>query len=235
MQRCVLLTAVLQVFVVAAACDADLMEYGDRDVLGTGTYINDPTDGASLTGLSAGQVTFGGPAVNHTFPFSPEPDDFAGTDQIYTSSNQTVGGDGYSQFAGRLPGPQVLIMDYSSLVEDHESITTLTLGIAADDFEFYLFGQPFVASINGVENQALSDVLNNFQLTNPQVRFFTIGVDVSLLNSNDELVLSIDQNGDGRDGWAVDFLTIGVTTVPEPGTMALSMILLLSALARRRV
>jgi hypothetical protein len=37
------------------------------------------------------------------------------------------------------------------------------------------------------------------------------------------LTLSIDQGGDGGDGWALDYLTVGVTTqqtptstVPEP-------------------
>ena len=37
------------------------------------------------------------------------------------------------------------------------------------------------------------------------------------------LTLSIDEGGDGGDGWAVDFLTVGITSqgaaVPEPATL----------------
>ena len=211
-----------------------MITYGDMDVLGTGTYASDPTAGATLFGLSAGVVTFGGPEVNHTFPFSPEPDDFPGTDQIYTSSNQTAFGDGYSRFAGRALGPQVLTLDYSALVDPLRPIETLTLGIAADDFQFPAFGQPFQATINGNPFLPLTDVLNGLDQTFPQVQFFSIGIDTSLLNASHELVLSIDQIGDGSDGWAVDFLTVGVTNIPEPTSAILFVAAVGLSLVRRR-
>lgn len=233
----------MKMFVIAiflcfvAGCgfaSADLITFGDKDVLGTGSYPSEPTDGATLTGLAAGQVTFGGPAVSHGFPFSPDVDDFAGTDQIYTSSTQSGFGDGYSRFSGRLLGPQEFTLDYSSVVNPGAAVESLTLGIAADDFQFSLFGQPFVASVNGVVNDDLSNVLNGLTQTGPQVQFFTIGLDVSSLNSNNQLVLSIDQDGDGRDGWAVDFLTVGVTSVPEPTNVLFCLAAISLGVRRRR-
>jgi len=209
---------------LAACCSqspAQVIMYGDADVLGTGTYSADPTALATLSGLGAGASTFGGPEVSHGFPFMPDVNDFAGTDQIFTSSAQSATGDGYSGFAGRLAGPQTLFLDYSSLVGTDQTIDTFTLGIAADDFQFSLFGQPFTASINGVANSGLTAVLNGLTQTGPQVQFFTIGLDASTLDASHLLTLAIDQDGDGRDGWAIDFLTVGVTTVPEPSALAL--------------
>jgi hypothetical protein len=197
---------------LTAVTATELMTYGDMDVLGTGSYVSDPRAGATLVGLNADEVTFGGPEINHTFPFSPENDDFQVTDQIFTSSNQTASGDGYSAFPDREVGPQEFVLDYSSLLVGNAELATITLGIAADDFQFPLFGQPFTASINGIPNQTLTDTLNGLDQTGPQVQFFTIGLDVSSMDSSNELLVSIDQNGDGRDGWAVDFLTVGVTT-----------------------
>ena len=40
----------------------------------------------------------------------------------------------------------------------------------------------------------------------------TIGIDPSTLLSSNILTLSIDEGGDGGDGYAVDFLTVGVVT-----------------------
>jgi threonine dehydrogenase-like Zn-dependent dehydrogenase len=53
--------------------------------------------------------------------------------------------------------------------------------------------------------------------------------------------VSIDQGGDGGDGWAVDFLTVGVTTsaagVPEPSMLLVvgaGLVGLLGARSRAR-
>ena len=203
---------------------ADVMTYGDEDCLGTLCYgASDPTAGATLQGLAAGVVTDATNSYGHSFPFSPDGGDFAGTDQIYVGSSQTGAHDGYSVSAPRINGPQVLTMDYSSLLSAGETIQTLTLGIAADDFQFPVFGQPFTAKVDGTVDTALTNELNSLNETGPVVHFFTIGLDPSIDTSSHTLTLSIDEGGDGGDGWAVDFLTVGVTgttsAVPEPSTV----------------
>jgi hypothetical protein len=203
---------------------AGVMQYGDKDVLGTGSYPIDPTTGATLQGLAPGAVTFGAPPVGHVFPFTPSAGEFPGTDQIFVGSVQTGAHDGYSVSAQRINGPQTLVLDYSSLVPPGSTIQTLTLGIAADDFQFPSLGQPFTATINGVPDAALTSQLNALNQGGPVVQFFTIGISPASLLPSNILTLAIDQGGDGGDGWAADFLTVGVTTtaaVPEPATLML--------------
>ena len=200
--------------------DAGFITYGDKDVLGTGTYPIDPTTGASLEGLAPDMVTFGAPPVRHSYPFGPSPGDFPGTDQINVGSHQTGYHDGYSVAPQRMAGPQILTLDYGSLVGPNERVTTLTLGIAADDFQYLDNLQPYITKINGIDSPHLTSVLESLALGGPQVEFFSIGVSTSYLATNNVLTVSIDEGGDAGEGWAVDFLTVGVTTqvspVPEP-------------------
>ena len=179
-------------------------------------------------------------SFGHGFPFSPAPGEFSGTDQIYVGSNQTGAHDGYSVAASRLNGPQTVSLDYSSLIAPGQHVVTFTLGIAADDFQFPAFGQPFTASINGVVDNALTTELNSLDLSGPRAQFFSIGIDPALLLGSNILTLQIDQGGDGGDGWAVDFFTAGVTTsaVPEPISvlsMGLGAIVVLGYARLRRV
>lgn len=220
---------------------ASTLLFGDEDCLGQGCYgVNDPTAGATLTGLAADVVTLATNAFSHGYPFSPSAGDFPGTDQIYVGSVQTGAHDGYSGAAQRINGPDVFDLDYSSLLSGGGSITSFTLGIAADDFQFPVIGNPFTATINGTVDTALSNELNSLNQSGPIVQFFTIGIDPSLLNGSNVLDLSIDEGGDGGDGYAVDFLTVGVTTAnaatPEPANIGLicaGLALGLIALRRR--
>jgi hypothetical protein len=216
------------IFVVAgtAALADGFEEYGNENVLGTGSYSSDPKAGATLIGLAPDVVTDAALTQGHSYPFTPGVGDFSGTDQIYVGSVQTGAHDGYSGVSSRINGPDILTLDYSSLVPSGSTITSLTLGIAADDFQNAAFGQPFTATVNGTVDAGLTNELNSLNESGPVVHFFTIGVAPSFLASNNVLTLSIDEGGDGGDGYAVDFLTVGVTTtainsVPEPGTWAL--------------
>lgn len=203
--------------------NAAVLQYGDMDVMGTRSYPTDPRTGAILEGLTAGVVTFGAPEINHSYPFTPSGDDYLGTDQIYVGSNQTAFLDGYSGAVSRKTGPQHISLDYSPLVATGQVVDTLTLGIAADDFEFPRWGQAFTARINGTIDPILTAVLNNLSQTYPQTQFFTIGLSPEVLLASHVLNLEIDQGGNGADGWAIDFLTVGVATksaaVPEPTTV----------------
>jgi len=202
---------------------AATITYGDIDMLGQGTYGSDPRAGATREGLAADVVTMATLDFAHTYPFSPEVDDYAGTDQIYVGSSQTGSNDGYAVHPGRIAGPHVISLDYSSIVPTGHEIDTLTLGIAADDFQYPSFGNPFTALLNGLAASALTTQLNSLLQTGPYVQFFTIGIDPTILTVDHTLVLSIDQGGIGGDGWAIDFLEVGVTSslVPEPSTALL--------------
>ncbi len=189
---------------------AEVMVFGDLDVLGTGSYGTDPRDGAAVEGLVPGGVSFGAPAQNHGFPFSPENDDYPGTDQIYVGQNQSSNHDGYSGYSGRLNGPQLIILDASSMIPANGTVFSLTLGIGADDFQQPSFGQPYIVEINGQAVPEIQNTLNQIDQTGPRVQFIAFGLDPALLDANNVLNLSIDQGGDGGDGWAIDFLTLSV-------------------------
>jgi hypothetical protein len=217
----------LAVALGAVSLHAGVITYGTEDCLGTGCYgTNNPTAGATLQGLAPGAVTLATSAFGHGFPFSPSSGDFPGTDQIYVGSTQTGADDGYSIAAQRVSGPDVLTLDYSSLIGSGQSLQTLTLGIAADDFQFPVFGNPFIVTLNGAVDAPLTTELESLNESGPTVQFFTIGLDPTIDTGSHILTLSIDEGGNGGDGWAVDFLTVGVTTAaasaaPEPSTMAL--------------
>jgi hypothetical protein len=218
---------------------ASVIVYGDKDILGTGTYTVDPTTNAVLSGSLPGVSSlgyYGISGLSHGFPFSPSATDFPGTDQIFVGSNHTANRDGYASYATR--GPLIAHLDFSSIVPVGQRVTTLTLGIGFDDFQQPFFHQPFVLKINGVLDNALTNLANSFDQTGPRVSFATIGVDPTILGGNNDFVLSIDQAGDGGDGWAVDFFTLGVTSsgsaVPEPSSAAITAAFLMGSAWRCR-
>ena len=207
---------------VQGSATAGVVQYGDEDLLNTGTYSSDPKAGATLEGLAPGVITVATNSYGHSYPFSPTPGDYAGTDQIYVGNIQTASHDGYSNSGSKIHGPQVITLDYSSLLSPGQVIDTFTLGIAADDFQRPTFGQRFIATINGATHTRITTQLNAFNQTGPRVQFFTVGISPTLLLDTKVLTLTIDELGDGGDGWALDFLTIGITAqaVPEPSTIA---------------
>jgi hypothetical protein len=209
-----------------------VLEYGDRDMCNTGVYGTDPTLGATLEGLAVGATSLGTGIYGHGFPFAPS-SDFAGTDQIFVGSVQTGFHDGYSNAGERTAGPQSIALDYSTLVSG-AGIQSLTLGFMADDFQNAVFGQPFTARINGVVNDTLTALLNSLDQTGPVLQFVSIGLDVSTLDPSNVLTLTIDQGGDGGDGWAIDFLTIGLVEVPAPGSAVALLAGLFAAKRRKR-
>jgi hypothetical protein len=201
---------------LSSSARAGVLQFGDADRCNTRIDSSGLKVGATLQGLQSGVVTFGHAIVRHAWPFAPSSGDHPGTDQIYVGTVQTAASDGYANSALRQNGPQVITLDYSSLVGAGGEVGTFTLGIAADDFQYPRFGQPFTASINGVVHTALTSVLNSVDQTGPVIQFFTIGLDPSLLQQSHVLTLSINQGGTGGDGWAIDFLTVGVTSTSEP-------------------
>jgi hypothetical protein len=226
--------AVLFALLPFAGASGQVLQFGDQDVLGTGLYPTDPTAGSTLLGLAPGVVTFGAPAQFHGFPFGPGAGEFSGTDQIDAGSVQTAQHDGYSGVEGRLNGPMVLTFDYSSLVPANQVVSSLTLGIAFDDFQAPIFGQPFVVLVNGLPYAPLNTLVNSLDQSGPVVQFASIGLDPLLLLPDHQLTISIDLLGDGGDGFAVDFATVGIQTIPSPAAGTLLSLMVVGALRRRR-
>ena len=206
---------------VSVSAHAQVKEFGDEDLLGFGYPEGaNPKQGAQLQGLKPGVVSKADQHFSHPWPVvvnASDPagtKDYPGTDQMFVGSKQTASLDGYAQSDPK-PGPQIILLDYSDMLSAGATIKTFTLGIAADDFQFPVLGQRFTASINDTVDKALTDELNKLDLTGPQTQFFTIGIDPAVLNPNEVLKLTIDEGGNGGDGWAIDFLTIGLTTGAE--------------------
>jgi hypothetical protein len=210
-----LYVSVLPFVFLSLPASAGVLTYGDKDLEGFGYPSGqDPTTGATLQGLAPNIVSLATNSYGHSYPFAPSAGDYPGTDQIYVGTTQTQNDDGYSGYSGRLHGPQVITLDYSSLIPAGQSVATLTLGLGADDFQFPTWGNPFTASINGIVNAAITTQLNALNQTGPYERFFSVGIDPSTLLASKVLTLSINEGGNGGDGWALDFLTVGVTTSP---------------------
>jgi hypothetical protein len=219
--------AVLVSFATLPVTHAAVITYGTPNLEGFGYPGNaDPTVGATEQGLAPNVVTLATNAYPHAYPFSPALGDYPGTHQIYVGQNQTTSDDGYSRYSGRIAGPQVVTLDYSSLVPAGQTLTTLTLGLGADDFQFPAFGNPFTASINGLTDSALANQLMSLNQTGPYEQYFSIGINPATLLPSNILTLSINEGGNGGDGWALDFLTIGVTTTPAPEPTSLALLTL---------
>lgn len=229
---------------VAGAASAGLpgvQIYGDVDLLGFGYGGGDPFAGATLVGLAPNVITAANNSFAHGYPFDPEVGEYPGTDQIYVGSFQYSGGDGYSQYANRITGIQTVTIDYSSLVPEGQTLTSLTLGIAFDDFQNPVFGNPYTVVVNNGVNAALTGLANQIDQTTPLTRLYTIGLDLATLRDDHTLTLQIRQASGGQrggvpqgDGWAIDFLTIGATTIPTPGAATLAALAGLVGLRRRR-
>ena len=220
-----------------------VLQYGSANCLGFNCYGSaDPTAGANLTDLAAGASTVGTTSFAPGYPGAPAAGAVAGTDHLYVGATQTGFNDGYSNYSGRVHGPQVFTLDYNALVPPGIGFTSLTLGIMTDDFEFPAYGNPFTARINGTVDAGLSALLNKLDETGARARFVTYGLDATLLPASNVLTLSIDEGGTGGDGWAVDFLTLGVpgfsppVVIPEPSPLLLAGagLTTLAAAARRR-
>ncbi len=199
----------------AQIASPNVLVYGTVNLFGFGYPAGvDPTAGASTFGLAAGATSVATQSFFHVFPFRPAKGDYPNTDRIFVGSVQTGDHDGYSSYSGRKHGPMIFKLDYSALVPPGAKVATLTLGIAADDFQFPVIGNPFIATVNGQLNQALTNLLESLIESGPLTQYVSIGIDPKTLRGNKILHVAIDEGGDGGDGWAVDCLTVGVTTKP---------------------
>lgn len=203
---------------VAPPAAPKVLVYGDKDLFGSqypkGAH---PTAGAQLYGLQPGQVSTATQTYDYGNIFTPGfgdlggQTDYPGTDQLYVASSSTP------QMSQIQRGPEVISMDYSSQVPPGQVATGLTLGMAASNFNAQGTQQTYTAWINNQIDVPLSRQLNSLEMSAQDTQFFAIGIDPQLLLPDDTLTLKIDASGSSNPlAWAIDFLTIGVTTAPAP-------------------
>ncbi len=220
---------------------AIVLEFGDRDCLGMGCY--DPaevTSSAELIGLAENEVSIADGRFFHTYPFTPEADDFSGTDQIYCTDKNGVdaSSDGFCNSSEAIFSSLVTTLDYSAAITANSTVKNLTLGLGTSDFQTQAFGGSFIASINGQEYDILSQTLDSLENGGPSFRFFSVGIPLDLLDSSHQLTLEIDKTETSRDGIALDFLTVGVEThtpeIPTPAAIFPTLFGLVSAAVRKK-
>jgi len=201
----------------APPSQSQVLVFGDKDLFGT-QYANgaDPTAGTQLEGLTPSQVTMSSGTYYYAHGFAPGlgdlggQSDYPGTDQPYVGSAIT------DVQSPTLRGPQIISMDYSSQVPAGQQVAGLTLGMAVTGFDSTDTQETYTAWINGQVNTSLSQELNSLRQGGQMTQFFTTGIDPKLLRPGNSLSLQIDASGAWAGPWAIDFLTIGVTTEPIP-------------------
>jgi hypothetical protein len=210
---------VLGLLGAVAPAGAAVATYGNANLFGFGYPGGaDPTAGATLQGLAPGVTTSATNGYSHPYPFSPAAGDLGGTHQIYVGQVQTATRDGYANEPSRAHAPDVININYSALIPAGQTVQTFTLGIGIDDFQYPVFGDPIHVAVNGIPITALDNAFMSDDMEIPSVNagyehFWSVGLSTAPLPG--AMTLSINEGGDGGDGWAVDFVTVGVT-VPEP-------------------
>ena len=92
--------------------------FGTQNLFGFNFANNtDPLAGAALKGLAANASTQATNEYRHGYPFGPAYGDFAAPIRVYVGSNQSAELDGYSSNTDRVAGPQVVTLDYNSLIK----------------------------------------------------------------------------------------------------------------------
>ena len=157
-------TAAFQ-FSSASSISTNVLEYGDEDLCNTGTYSSNPEgrSHACRTGSGRSDLCRQQPGQSFASCFSVRSatNDFPGTDQIFVGSHATASLDGYANYSGKTYGPQIISLNYSSLVAAGQKVATMTLGFEADDFQSPYWGNPYTVMLNGVINSNLTAAINS--------------------------------------------------------------------------
>lgn len=206
----------------AAGQPANVVVFGDLDRVGNGTYLTSPWDTAALFGLTAGQ-TSAGPVFPAAGPTPPNQADFQRTDRVLKGTGSAQ--DGYANAMNNpLSGAHTFTLDYTAALQGGTAVDTLTIGVMLIDVQPSASAQ-YTLNVNGSASAFtnITGVVNGLDQAGQAGQFLSFGVplDVLALNpSANTLNFTIDQ-GVGGDGFAVDFLTVGVTPVPEPAGLLL--------------
>lgn len=200
--------------VLADTPEAALMvRVGDIDNLGFGW----PTGFSPFLGTTT---------PSHSYPWTPDPNDPAGTDRIMVPTGYhgtpPRGQDGYTSSTtrpGNLPAP--IVFDYAL---GGRTVTSAALQLFVDDFQAPNWGARYQVTLNGVRCAVLEDLVNPLVQTGPVGKLITTALPAEFLPSvqSGHLELFFDDPVTGAgDGFAIDFvkLLVNVKGFVQTGTI----------------
>lgn len=224
--------------IAVPAAQAIILEYGNRDCFGWHCYgETDPTTGAPLIGLRKYDlpVFMATQSFVHPPPVVVNPDHLA-THQLFCTAIPDLNFvEDYCPYDWANLTSLSVVLDYSSALSPNGVIEGLTLGIAANGFGNWGFDDYFVAFVNGQHESFLSTILNSLDSGPTSVQFFSINIPVDLLTSDHQLTLEIIREGENenQEGFAVDFFTLGIESIPTP-TAILPVLMGMGSAATRK-
>ena len=168
----------------------------------------------------------GNSTPSHTFPWTVDTNDPAGTDRIMviTSYNghPPSGQDGYSTSTSR-PANQVqsIVLTYDLR---GRPVNTAALQIFVDDFQAPIWKASYQATLNGVRAPFLETIINSLYQTGPVGKLISVGIPPDYLDEvrSGRLEVRFDDLTTGAgDGYAIDFvkMLINIKTFSEVGTI----------------
>ena len=193
---------------------AVMVRVGDIDNLGFGWPNGfDPFSGSSTP--------------SHGFPFSPDPEDFDGTDRIMVVTSYIgsppSGKDGYTNTTSRPENlPRPIVMNYNL---NGTAVTSATLQIFVDDFQAPVWGASYTVTINGMQAPYVADQINTLVQTGPIGKLINVAIPqehLYLVGSGSMSILFDDLTTGAGDGYAIDFvkLLVNPTGYTYTGTIS---------------
>lgn len=198
----------------ADAEQADLVvRVGDIDNLGFGW----PPELDPFTGKST---------PSHSYPWSPEDDDPAGTDRIMLGSgydgNPPKGQDGYTGATSRpVNRPEAVTL---KLPEERPEIERALLQLFVDDFQAPLWGGHYRVELDGRRIPGMETAINALEQTGPIGKLISLPLLAQYheLLADGELEVAIDDPTTGAgDGYAIDFVRLLINPRNLPHTVRL--------------
>ncbi len=190
-----------------------MVRVGDIDNLGFGW----PSSFDPFSGNSTPQ---------HTFPWTVDSADPAGTDRIMVVSSYAGspphGADGYTSTTSRPANSvQPITLTYDL---GQRTVSSAALQIFVDDFQTPVWGTAYEVTLNGVRAPFLESVVNSLVQTGPIGKLITVALpsDYLYLVQSGGLVLRFDDSTTGAgDGYAIDFvkLLVNIGNFTQRGTI----------------
>lgn len=157
----------------------------------------------------------------HSYPWSVDPSDPAGTDCIMVLSSYAGspphGRDGYTSTTSR-PGnlPQAIVVSYNVPELKEMEVSSAAMQLFVDDFQAPVWGANFQVTLNGVRASFLENVLNSLTQTGPIGKLITVqipGEFLDIIRSGEVSIFVDDPVSGAGDGYAIDFIKILVNPI----------------------